>query len=353
MPGIIQFDKRINLQIIIVGLGANGSHFYRGLCQDLRTHLDAFQHNRSKRPFYLEHIMLVDGDRVEQKNLGNQIFEPEEVDQPKVQALAERYGDFYGISTFRRTEYIADASDLSTLLADPDRDRDKNVMFLPVLIGMVDNHATRQIFDGYFRSEEARTLLYIDAGVHGVSLDRWNDAKPETGNGGQIVVGLKFNGRTILEPAGSLYPEILTDTESRIPGCGEVIKSAPQRCATNKMAAQLTNNIINTLLTEKAILVHQITFDTRMCGSRPEFCTLAQQELFKETLKEMASSKQEQATDRPSVPIRQKSQDSGPHVLNYDEEEQGEENLDDEEDWDDEVDDDEEDWDDEDEEEEL
>lgn len=329
MPGIIQFNKRINLQIVIIGLGANGSHFYRGLCQDIRTHLDAFKNNGHNRPFFLEHIMLVDGDKVEKKNLGNQIFEPEEVDQYKVQALAERYGEFYGIETFRRTDYIADVSDISSLLSDPGRDN--STIYLPVLIGMVDNHATRQIMDSYFRSEEAPTLLYIDAGVHGVTLDRWNQAKPETGNGGQIVVGLKYNGETILEPVGTLYPEILTDTESRIPGCGEAIQSAPQRCATNKMAAQLANNIINTLLTEKAILVSQLVFDSRMSGSRPSFVTIAQQELFTEALKVVASNKQ--TSDRSSVPKRAARRDAdSSQDLEEDELDDDEEDYDEDED---------------------
>lgn len=332
MPGIIQFNKRINLQFVIIGLGANGSHFYRGLCQDLRTHLIAYQEKKHKRPFFLEHIMLVDGDKVEKGNLGNQIFEPEEVGQYKVQALAERYGEFYSIETFRRTDYIADVSDLSSLLTDPSSG-DSNTIFLPVLIGMVDNHATRQIMDAYFRSEETQTLLYIDAGVHGVTLDRWNDAKPETGNGGQIVVGLKYNGKIILEPAGSLYPEILTDTESRIPGCGEAIKSAPQRCATNKMAAQLANNIINTLLTEKAILVHQSLFDARLSGVRPEFVGMGQQELFEEAMKDSASCKQ--TADKPSLPKRLVSQGEGSNPdpvedeLDEDEDEYDEDDLED------------------------
>ncbi|KRE32915.1 hypothetical protein [Paenibacillus sp. Soil724D2] len=151
------------------------------------------------------------------------------------------------------------------------------------------------------------------------------------------MVGLKYNGRTILEPVGSLYPEILTDTESRIPGCGEVIQSAPQRCATNKMAAQLANNIINTLLTEKMILVHQTIFNSRMCGVRPEFISLAQQELFKDTLKEMASLKQ--TVDRPSVAKRPAKQDDGSNP------ESDEDELDDDEFDEDELDEDE--WDDE------
>ncbi|TMV47892.1 hypothetical protein FE783_20940 [Paenibacillus mesophilus] len=139
-------------------------------------------------------------------------------------------------------------SELVELLTPETEDRDPSVIFLPVLVGMVDNHATRQIMEKAFRSERIPTMIYVDVGVHGVSLDRWDNPKPETGNGGQIVVGLKVNGTCCLEPVGTLYPDVLSDTESRIPGCGELIQSAPQRCATNKMAAQLTNNILNTLL---------------------------------------------------------------------------------------------------------
>ncbi|KRF19355.1 hypothetical protein [Paenibacillus sp. Soil787] len=63
-------------------------------------------------------------------------------------------------------------------------------------------------------------------------------------------------------------------------GCGKLIESAPQRLTTNKMAAQIVNNIINTLLTEKAILVHHVTFDSRLCGVKPQYVTKEQGQLF-------------------------------------------------------------------------
>jgi hypothetical protein len=284
MPGKITFPQALNLQIAIIGLGANGSHFFRGLCQDLRTHFNAQRQSHS-RNFYLEHIMLVDGDRVEEKNLGNQIFEPEEVGQYKVQALSERYGNFYCLEVLRKMEYIQSIEELHALMQL--QGEGGSVMFLPVVVGMVDNDASRQIFDNYFRSDLAETLLYIDAGVHSVTLDRFNKPNLDSGNGGQVCIGLKVGGVIVMEPIGTLYPEVLADTESRVPGCGEAIKSAPQRGATNKMAAQIANNIINVLLTDRSILVHQVTFDARLCGSRPEFVTIAEQEAFDQRIREL------------------------------------------------------------------
>jgi hypothetical protein len=159
MPGKITFPQALNLQIVIIGLGANGSHFFRGLCQDLRTHFNAQRQQYNSRNFYLEHIMLVDGDRVEEKNLGNQIFEPEEVGQYKVQALSERYGDFYGLEVHRKMEYIQSIEDLHALMQL--QGEGGSALFLPVLVGMLDNHATRQICDRYFLIRSGR-----NAAVH-------------------------------------------------------------------------------------------------------------------------------------------------------------------------------------------
>lgn len=279
MAGMIKFNNTLWLQFTIVGAGANGSNFFRGLCHDLRTHLDATRHNRS---FFLDPVMLIDGDKIEEKNLGNQIFEKDEVGEHKTSALANRYGEHYGLDVLSYTEYIQDAEMLRRLM--PVSETKDDNLFLPVLVAMVDNNATRQIFDAYFRSDAVQNLIYIDAGVHGVSLDEFKKPRADTGNGGQIIVGVKVNGVIVMEPIGTLYPEVLTDTDSVVPGCGVVIHSAPQRSATNKFAAQLANNIVNTILTEKAVLVHTVNFDSRMNGSRPELVSKNQELLFKEAV---------------------------------------------------------------------
>ena len=142
MRGQIQFREKLQLTFTLIGAGANGSNFFRGLCHDLRTHL-----NSTSRPknyyhdpepvFRLHQIMLCDGDLVDEKNLGNQIFEKDEVGTPKVVALAERYAEHYDLEVLRYPHYIGDASELSKLV--PKIRPQQGILHLPVLVGLVDN----------------------------------------------------------------------------------------------------------------------------------------------------------------------------------------------------------------------
>ncbi|MEF2246465.1 ThiF family adenylyltransferase [Paenibacillus sp. IITD108] len=124
--------KRISYQIVIVGLGANGSHFFRGLCQDVSTYFKSHWN----KPFGLD-VMIADGDRVEKKNLDNQLYTEEDIGEYKVVSLAQRYGDHYDIPIKRVTSYIKDMDMLkkmfSTLSINPED------QVVPVLIGMIDN----------------------------------------------------------------------------------------------------------------------------------------------------------------------------------------------------------------------
>lgn len=262
MPAIIKLKEKPCFQFTVVGCGANGSHFFRGLCQDLRTHLNATR-NDWDRQFGYQHILLIDGDKVEEKNIGNQLFDHDEVGEYKVRALAERYGEHNNLEVLWNLSYIQEPSEISRLMPVEFKNH------MPILISMVDNNATRQTFENYFRSKEVENLIYIDAGVHAAMRDEQSGKmRPETGNNGQIVVGFKYKGEVILESVGGVYPNIMTDTDSPAPGCGVVVQSQPQRLTTNKFAAQIANNIVSSLLSEQAIFVHQSTFDARMCGLR-------------------------------------------------------------------------------------
>ncbi|WP_368086817.1 ThiF family adenylyltransferase [Paenibacillus sp. yr247] len=131
-------DHRIPLlQFTIIGVGANGSHFFRSLCQDLRTHLNRPGFDKAPS-FKLGHIMLVDGDVCESKNLANQVFDKDDVGEHKVIALAERYGEHYDLPILRYPEYVRDIDTLNNLMGVPEHNP-KTTMFMPVLIGMIDN----------------------------------------------------------------------------------------------------------------------------------------------------------------------------------------------------------------------
>src|SRR5689334_18141676 len=113
MPGTIKFKQKPCFQFTVVGAGATGSHFIRGLCQDIRSNLDAYRSDSC--PFNYQHIMLIDGDIIEEKNLGNQLFDADEIGSHKVKALAERYGDHYNLEVLWSSTYVKDCEELSQL----------------------------------------------------------------------------------------------------------------------------------------------------------------------------------------------------------------------------------------------
>ncbi|MBM7607267.1 tRNA A37 threonylcarbamoyladenosine dehydratase [Lysinibacillus composti] len=200
--------NNFNFDIVILGAGANGSHFFRNLLQDMATYGSRLQ---------LTRILIADGDRTEKKNLDNQLFDEEDIGEFKVTALAERYGEHYGIDILAVPEYITDCEMLDRLFANDGR--------FKILIGCVDNNRTRQLFNDYFNHVD--DLLYIDAGIEGVMVKEEIDEnipshqrdKMIIGSGfsGQVVVGFKAKGEVILQPLCELYPNVLTDTESVFP----------------------------------------------------------------------------------------------------------------------------------------
>ncbi|MFS0558824.1 ThiF family adenylyltransferase [Brevibacillus sp. 179-C9.3 HS] len=243
---IVEPNKRPYWQIVQVGCGANGSHFFRGLCQLLRTHTNAYD-GYDRVPFSVE-LTLVDADVVEKKNLSNQLFDSEDISLPKAEALADRYGEVYNLSVKRVVEFVKDLDMLKLLFAVPEVSKKTDIV--PILVGMVDNNRSRQLFDEYFYSDEVEDLIWIDAGVEGVEvLDKPKHAlTPEdeqlianSGFGGQVVCGVKRRGKVILEPVTRVYPNILEDTRTSFPGesCGDLVVNNPQRLATNRMAAEL------------------------------------------------------------------------------------------------------------------
>jgi molybdopterin/thiamine biosynthesis adenylyltransferase len=134
---LLEENKRhLLFRVVIFGLGANGSHFFRGFLQDIRTHADAHKDDH-RRPSFEVDITIVDGDKVEKRNLKNQLFDDGDVDEYKVNSLADRYGEHYQIEIKRVTSYCTDLEMLRKLF--PTRRYGEQVQEINILIGMVDN----------------------------------------------------------------------------------------------------------------------------------------------------------------------------------------------------------------------
>lgn len=244
--------------IVLLGCGANGSHFLRGLLQDLANYrgIDT-------------RILIADGDKVEHKNIKNQLFDIEDVGSYKVHALSERYGEHYKIDILAYSNYITTFEELDSLFAN-------NFNAQRVLIGCLDNNRTRQLLHEYF--ERSSDLIYIDVGVEGVILkeelekeefEHYSYAQKNrmivgSGFSGQVVVGVKYKGYELLKPIGGVYPNILTDRESVFPTqtCAETVNN-PQRLETNKLAAQFVNIVMNNLFHTGELFQHEIEFHAR------------------------------------------------------------------------------------------
>ncbi|MBR8660664.1 ThiF family adenylyltransferase [Brevibacillus sp. NL20B1] len=272
---MIRFNerKKIFYYIVQIGAGANGGY----ILQQCAQMMNIFK----VQGFYL----VADPDTVEQKNLANQLFIPKDVGQKKAAVLANRYRSHYQVPIAAFDErYIEDERTLDRLFQFTDYRGcySWDTFFLPILIGAVDNNYTRQIMHSYFLSQEK--LLYIDVGVEAAWVPRdrrpreeWTEEEKQrhanTGWTGQVVAGLRLNGKTFLEPVAGRFPDILEDEDEIAPSemaCSQVIASEPQRLITNRFAAQAVAGYLNELFGERTLSTHVTFFHAKKMYMRGE-----------------------------------------------------------------------------------
>ncbi|MFB0832077.1 ThiF family adenylyltransferase [Brevibacillus laterosporus] len=263
-------SDKVKYRIVCIGAGGNGSHFFRNMCQDVRSYLNV------KDDLSVD-ITIVDADIVEQKNIGNQVFTSDDIGEPKVVCLAERYGEAYDLNIKRVVQYCRDIEMLQKLFANVNE-----TFEIPILISMVDNNRSRQLFDDFFYSTYLESLIYLDAGIEGVDETLSIEDQNRSGFSGQVVVGFKWKGRVLLEPVTRVYENIMNDNNTIFPGesCSDLIVNHPQRCNTNKFAAQIANSFINNLFHTRTIFWHYVNFNSQLCLSKPTYIEPAAIDLF-------------------------------------------------------------------------
>ncbi len=235
----MKFSLERPVKIVMLGAGGTGGyaapHIYR-LIHTL---------NRPAR------FLVADGDIVEEKNLVRQNFIHADLGRNKAAVMAERYASAFGMEIAYLPEFIENEDALAALTA-PDYSRKE----LAILIGAVDNNRSRQMCHNVF--QKAKELVYIDSG-----------------NGqytGQVVCGIRRNGRTYYKPVGTLYPDVLADTD-KFPtelSCAEAAISAPQSVVANVMAATAILSYLYDILVLGDITVRNVTFSTKNIHMKPE-----------------------------------------------------------------------------------
>ena len=233
----MKFDITRPVSVLVIGAGGTGGyiipHLYR----------IAYATKRKYR------IVIADGDIVEKKNLIRQNFSNYDIGSNKAEAMAERYSDVFGIETEYVPEYIEDEDMLCDLLMPKLTSQEMTKKPLYIIIGAVDNNRSRVMCHNVFN--KLNDVIYIDSG-----------------NGeytGQVVCGIKEDGKVISLPVAEIYPDILVDTE-KFPSelsCAERSVSAPQSIAANLFASMAVSAMLYYLLAIGELETTRIAFSSR------------------------------------------------------------------------------------------
>ena len=243
----MKYSKTAPVKIIVLGAGGTGGyvipHLYR----------IGFTTERGIQ------ILVCDGDVVEEKNLIRQNFVHQDIGRNKAQVLAERYSAAFGIECEYIPRFIETEEEMLALTT-PDF-RQNTWQGIPesqrvILLGCVDNNKSRKLCHSVFYKQN--DLIYIDSG-----------------NGehtGQVVCGVRQNGRTTYKPVCSLYPDMLKE-EDKFPSelsCAERTVSAPQSVTANLTAATALVSFLYDLLICGELNTRYVTFSSRQINMRAE-----------------------------------------------------------------------------------
>jgi PRTRC genetic system ThiF family protein len=235
---------------IIVGAGGTAGYFIPNLIRQISLQNRILKYEN--RPGHT--VTIIDADDVEDKNLTRQNFIQRDVGYNKAEVMANRYGAAFGIEITYIPEYLESAKMLQRII-----DGDKN---MPIVVGCVDNNATRALIHEVFKNN--KNMFWLDSGN-----EEW---------AGQVVCGynagyeVKKDVKTPqifnLPCVADIYPEIM-DGGDKLPtemSCAERAVSNPQNIQTNQTAANQLMTYANTILTADAregngLKSHQVIFD--------------------------------------------------------------------------------------------
>lgn len=198
-------------------------------------------------------FIICDGDLVEAKNLDRQNFVEADLGENKARVLSERYSAVLGMETEYVPNFIETLPELMTLIEPGEWETDgyprRKVREMVLLLGCVDNNRTRQLCHEAFK--KSLDLIYIDSGNGSYT--------------GQVVCGVRKNGRTVRKPIGGVHPEMLKITD-RFPSevsCAEAAQADPQSIVANVTAATAILTMVYNILTHGENLALQTDFSTR------------------------------------------------------------------------------------------
>lgn len=234
--------------VCVVGCGGTGGAFIKEFGRYLLG-------NRDVR------MILIDGDRVEERNGERQPFSKKDVHRFKAEALEEGLKAM-GVrkeQLISVPEYLDTVQQLTAILASQ---KGRNV----ILLGCVDNHRARQVMHKAFYG--SADMVYLDSGNEFLH--------------GEVVTAVRMDGETMSHARGYYYPEVLLDKglSASEMSCMEFSEHAPQHLATNLTAGHILYKGVTDCI-EKSLIDGGITYFDVSKGLRrfqPAFVPIFRQE---------------------------------------------------------------------------
>jgi len=248
-----------DVQIILAGCGGIGAYMAQHVGRLMRV---IYQNGKGVN------LTLVDPDRVEEKNLGRQLFCEAEIGESKAVALARRYGSAWGLNTMAfEGEYSE-----SVLMGDSD---------LIVLIGCVDNAKARGLLH--------ETLTHNPEDPRLAPPREWWLDSGNLRDTGRVMLGSAYHAeqcrgafvdkkKVISLPSPALqYPSLLIPGPDEVAGkemsCAELQAANLQSLNINAAIAVQAADMLTRLLVTNDLKRYQCAVNLASGSVKSFFCT--------------------------------------------------------------------------------
>lgn len=269
--------------IVMVGCGGTGSHLLPNIL------MYAASKAKSNPATPIPHIIIIDGDIIEEKNLIRQRFSPGELGMSKAEALASRYSAVFGTKITAVNGYLTSSTQLNDLVFSYGNSRGP-----VIVIGAVDNHRARCVIYSYYLNSQ-NPVYWIDAGN-----EAWH---------GQVILGIRgglslassppWNEAAIGDLIGSVdlpcffdvYPNdfLAIGKTPRSPQneCAALAIEDPQTIHANMLSAQCASALVTQVLSG-SVKTMSLNFDAKTGATKARILT---RENIAEGLAEQKSSR--------------------------------------------------------------
>jgi len=217
------------LDIWLIGCGGTGSHIAQALARIAVS---------SSRPLALT---FYDGDTVEQKNVGRQLFAPGDVGMNKAQVLAARFSALFGLDIAAIPRFFTGVNTPQNLIGGRSN--------YTLVIGAVDDAAGRRAI--HTVAKTTRRMLWIDCGNHETAGQVCVGGTVDTLTGSFALGGLC----TKLPTPSLLYPDLLKETEESTLqlACADAMAANRQSLLVNQMMAAIASEYVYKLVNHRQI----------------------------------------------------------------------------------------------------